>query len=120
MLQTLKYLPLLLSLWLCLPYAAVAADTELPLSEYEALEGFVDLFWDEGSGRLLMRIEEFDEAFIYQTSLPRGVGSNDIGLDRGQLGATKLVRFIRSGPKVLLVEDNLCLLYTSPSPRDRS
>ncbi len=116
-----KHLPLLLSswLWLCLPLNAFAADTELPLSEYEALEGFVDLFWDEGDGRLLMRIEQFDEPFIYQTSLPRGVGSNDIGLDRGQLGATKLVRFIRSGPKVLLVEDNLQFRATTDNPDER-
>ena len=44
---------------------------------------------------------------IYQSSLARGVGSNDLGLDRGQLGATRIVRFVKSGPKVLLMEDNL-------------
>ena len=48
-----------------------------------------------------------DQPFIYQSSLARGVGSNDLGLDRGQLGDTRVVRFVRSGPKVLLVEDNL-------------
>jgi hypothetical protein len=56
---------------------------------------------------MLVRVEELDEPFIYQASLPRGVGSNDLGLDRGQLGSTKIVRFVRSGPKVMLVEDNL-------------
>ncbi len=73
----------------------------------------------DGDGRLLMRIEQFDEPFIYQTSLPRGVGSNDIGLDRGQLGATKLVRFIRSGPKVLLIEDNLQFRATTDNPDEQ-
>ena len=38
--------------------------------------------------------------FLYQTSLPSGIGSNDIGLDRGQLGQTAIVRFDRIGPKI--------------------
>ena len=82
-------------------------DRPLVLAEYQSFEGFVDTWWDEDSGRMLVRVEAFDAPFIYQTSLPRGVGSNDLGLDRGQLGSTKVVRFLRSGPKVLLVEDNL-------------
>lgn len=86
---------------------ANADDAAFSLADYEAHEGFIDVFWDDRGGRMLMRVAEFDEPFIYQSSLPRGVGSNDIGLDRGQLGATKVVRFIRSGPKILLVEDNL-------------
>ena len=45
--------------------------------------------------------------FLYQSGLPAGIGSNDIGLDRGQLGKTAIVRFERSGPKVLLMEENL-------------
>ncbi len=65
------------------------------------------IYWDEERGRLLLRIESFDTPFLYQASMPRGVGSNDLGLDRGQLGATRVVRFVRSGPKVLLLEDNL-------------
>jgi hypothetical protein len=38
--------------------------------------------------------------------LPQGVGSNDIGLDRGQLGDTRLVKFERYGNKVLLKQLN--------------
>ena len=98
----------LVALWL-LAFAGpgIADDDRLSLSDYRALEGFVDLYWDDSNGRMLMRVEAFDEPFLYQVSLSRGVGSNDIGLDRGQLGATRVVRFVRSGPKVLLVEDNL-------------
>ena len=86
---------------------AGAEDQPLALDDYASFEGFFDAWWDESSGRLLLRVEEFDTPFLYQSSLPRGIGSNDIGLDRGQLGATRVVRFLRSGPKVLLVEDNL-------------
>ena len=82
-------------------------DISQQLLDYEKLEGFFDLYWDESEGRLLLRIEEFEEPFLYQSSLARGVGSNDIGLDRGQLGSTKVVEFQQSGPKVLLIERNL-------------
>lgn len=77
------------------------------LANYEHLPGYFDLYWDEKKGRLLLSIDRFDEAFLYQSSLARGVGSNDLGLDRGQLGSTRVVRFRRVGPKVLLLEDNL-------------
>ncbi len=78
-----------------------------PLPGHERLEGFIDLYWEEESGRLLIAVESIDEPFIYQSSLPRGVGSNDLGLDRGQLGQNRLVRFVKSGPRILLVQDNL-------------
>ncbi len=85
----------------------------------EVQKGFVDLHWDAAGGRLLFEVREVDSPFIYQSSLPRGVGSNDLGLDRGQLGATRLVRFLRSGPKVLLVEDNLGYRAQSEDPAER-
>ncbi len=86
------------------------ADSDNAASEfnaYEAYSGFMDLYWDEAGGRLLIRIKDLEAPFLYQTSLPRGVGSNDLGLDRGQLGSAKIVSFARSGPKVLLIEHNL-------------
>ncbi len=93
--------------WLCLSCAGPALAERPALQEFAAYEGFADFWWDEEAGRLLLRVAAFDTPFLYQASLPRGVGSNDLGLDRGQLGDTKVVRFLRSGPRVLLVEDNL-------------
>ena len=61
--------------------------------------------WDEQSGKLLLE-PRFGEEMIYQTSLPAGVGSNPIGLDRGELSGTHLVHFERAGSRVLLVESN--------------
>ena len=86
---------------------------------YEAYSGFVDLFWDEQGGRLLIRLDELDTLFLYQSSLPRGVGSNDLGLDRGQLGSAKLVSFERSGPKVMLLEHNLAYRARSEDADER-
>jgi len=83
------------------------ADITSELGSFEHMPGFFDLYWDDNKGRLIIRIDKFGEPFLYQSSLARGVGSNDIGLDRGQLGSTRVVRFERSGPKILLIEDNL-------------
>lgn len=77
------------------------------LGNMQQLPGYFDLYWDNSKGRLIIRIDDFDEPFLYQSSMARGVGSNDLGLDRGQLGSTRVVEFQRSGPKVLLIEDNL-------------
>ncbi|MGB5624095.1 MAG: DUF5117 domain-containing protein, partial [Woeseiaceae bacterium] len=99
--------------------ASVAEDTAFALEKYRAFDGFVDIYWDEEQGRMLMRVDQFDAPLLYQTSLPRGIGSNDLGLDRGQLGASKVVRFLRSGPKVLLVEDNLQFRATSNNADER-
>ena len=77
------------------------------LPNFDHFDGFVDMYWDEKKGRLLLKIEAFDEPFLYQSSLARGVGSNDLFLDRGQLGSTRVVEFQRSGPKVLLMQQNL-------------
>src|SRR5438270_2779198 len=72
----------------------------------QKLDGYFPLYWDAGEGKLLLEIARFDQEFLYQVSLQTGVGSNPIGLDRGQLGNTHVVFFQRTGPKVLLVEPN--------------
>ncbi|MDH3767777.1 MAG: zinc-dependent metalloprotease, partial [Gammaproteobacteria bacterium] len=60
-----------------------------------------------------------EQPFIYVSGLARGVGSNDLGLDRGQLGDSKLVHFLRSGPKVLLIEENVDYLATTENLDER-
>jgi len=74
--------------------------------EAQKLPGYFNLYWDAKAGKLWLEIDKWNTDFLYQSGLPAGVGSNDIGLDRGQLGATRIVRFERSGPKVLLIEEN--------------
>jgi hypothetical protein len=96
-----------------------AGDIADQLRRMQAIDGFVDMYWDDATGRLLLAIEAFDTDVLYQSSLARGVGSNDLGLDRGQLGATRIVRFERSGPKVLLVQENLRYRARSDDPAER-
>ncbi len=72
----------------------------------QKLDGYVPLYWDAEAGKLLLEVARFDTEFLYQVSLTTGLGSNPVGLDRGQLGGTHVVAFTRVGPKVLLVEPN--------------
>ena len=70
------------------------------------VDGFVPLYWDEAQGKLWMEVARFGQEFLYQVALATGLGSNPVGLDRGQLGGSHVVRFERAGPKILLVEPN--------------
>ena len=93
----------------------IAEKTE----DLERTDGFVPFYWDARQGKLWLEIDRFDEDLLYVTSLPAGLGSNDIGLDRGQLGARRIVRFERVGPKVLMVEPNLRYRATTDNPREQ-
>jgi hypothetical protein len=72
----------------------------------EAMDGFLPLYWDEAEGKLWLEVPAVDEEFLYVHSLSAGIGSNDIGLDRNQLGRTRVVRFERAGRKLFLTEPN--------------
>ena len=85
----------------------------------QKLPGYFNLYWDAKQGKLWLEIDKWSTEFLYQSGLPAGIGSNDIGLDRGQLGATRIVRFERSGPKVLLIQENLDYRVVSNDPDER-
>ena len=57
----------------------------------KAQPGFFTFYRDDVAGRVYLAIDRFGADFLYVNSLPSGVGSNDIGLDRGKIGSTKLV-----------------------------
>jgi hypothetical protein len=79
---------------------------ETKTAKLQKLDGYIPLYWDAENGKLLMQISRFGEDLLYQSSLPAGVGSNPIGLDRGLLGQTQIVTFDRVGPKVLMTATN--------------
>jgi len=90
--------------------SAQAQETKASFAERVAgmvrLDGFIPVLWEESSGKLFLEVPTDGREFIYVVSLPAGIGSNDIGLDRSQLGGERVVRFERVGPKVFLVEPN--------------
>ncbi len=86
--------------------AAAAQDIASKTKGARRIDGFMPLYWDENGGRILMEIDRWNTELLYQTSLPAGLGSNPVGLDRGALGETHVVMFQRVGPKVLMIEPN--------------
>ena len=69
--------------------------------------GFFNFSYDESKDKIFLMVDKIDHEFLYVSSLATGIGSNDIGLDRGQLGSERLVKFIKRGNKLLLVQPNL-------------
>ena len=72
----------------------------------EKKAGFYTFYYEQTKGRVYLEVNRFNQPFIFQSSLPRGLGSNDIGLDRGQLGDTRLAQFEHYGNKVMLKQLN--------------
>ncbi|PKI13197.1 zinc-dependent metalloprotease [Colwellia sp. 12G3] len=101
----------LMFLCICLAFTASAADLNKTnfadfIKDKTLQQGYFSFYHDEDEGKVYLQIEQFDQQFLFQSSLPHGIGSNDIGLDRGQLGDTRLVQFERVGDKVFLRQLN--------------
>src|ERR1700678_111223 len=87
------------------------------------IDGYLPLDWDAKTGKLYLEITHLDADgkgpdILYTHSLPYGTGSNDLGLDRGQISRGQLVRFQRTGPKALLIEPNQRFRSTSTDPNE--
>ncbi len=85
----------------------------------QKLDGYFPAYWDERAGNLYLEIPRFDIEFLYATGLAAGLGSNDIGLDRGQGGGGKIVLFQRVGPRVMLVQPNQSFRSSSANAAER-
>ncbi|GGP46658.1 zinc-dependent metalloprotease [Shewanella saliphila] len=87
--------------------AVAASDpAQKIIKQAQTAEGFINLFYDAKAGQLYLEANKLNQPFLMLTSLPHGVGSNDIGLDRGQLGRTRMVQFEQHGPYLILKQLN--------------
>ena len=85
--------------------AAIAPSAKI-IQQSQEVKGFVNLYYEPSQGELYLEVNRLNQPFLLVTSLPQGVGSNDIGLDRGQLGQTRMVQFERQGPYIVLKQLN--------------
>lgn len=69
-------------------------------------EGLFPFYYDEKEDKIEMEVSQLENEFLYVNALATGIGSNDIGLDRGQLGNERVVKFVKAGNKLLLVQPN--------------
>ncbi|WP_291869040.1 zinc-dependent metalloprotease [Maribacter sp.] len=96
----------LLSVVLFLSFNGIAqfSDKNKELKKYEGLFHFL---YDDKKDKIYLEVTELNKEFLYVYSLSSGIGSNDIGLDRGQLGNEQVVYFKKAGNKLLLIQPNL-------------
>ena len=94
-------------------------SVESVLLNTQEMPGFIPLHWDSGEGRLYADISDIEGPFIYYNGLSHGLGSNDLGLDRGRLGDTFLVEFRKVGKKVLLAAFNTKYTARSEDAQER-
>jgi hypothetical protein len=83
------------------------------------IDGYFPLYWDERTGNLWLEISRFDTDFLLADGLAAGLGSNDIGLDRGIEGQGRVVSFQRVGPRILMVQGNETFRSSSANAAER-
>jgi hypothetical protein len=115
-------LPLLIAALLC-STVAFSAESATTLHDRIAgmkhMDGLFPLSWDDHNGKLYLEIRNFDQDFLFLNFLPYGLGSNDIGLDRGKFGDSRVVHFSRVGGRVLLIAPNLDYRSSSTNPAEQ-
>lgn len=99
--------------------APAAATIDSKVAGMKKFPGFFEFYFDEKQDKIFLVIDKFNTEFLYVESLTAGIGSNDIGLDRNQLGRERVVKFDRRGPKVLLTELNYSYRANSTNAAER-
>lgn len=88
-------------------------------------DGFLTTYLDAPGARVFLRLppptgdRRVCAEAIYVEGLRTGLGSNDVGLDRGQLGETYFVEVRRLGDRVLIEAPNLRYRAQSAFPDER-
>jgi hypothetical protein len=117
----------LLTIWAASPVLAQrsggAGEAPLPSIEdktegMQRMDGFMPLYWDSDLGQLWMEIPRLEQEMIHFMGFGAGLGSNDLGLDRGALRGSRLVKFERVGRKVLMVQPNYRFRADSDNPAE--
>jgi len=90
--------------------------------EEKVLKGFFEFSYSSEDGRIILKLNKskhLEKNFLYVSSLSQGIGSNDIGLDRGQLGEERLVYFKKMGNKIMLIQPNLIFRSSSSNKLEK-
>jgi len=101
-----RLIAFLFSLLPVIAFAQSLPTIEEKTKGFRKYDGYLNFYWDENAGKIWLEIDKQDSEILYQTSLPAGLGSNDIGLDRGLQVDTRIIKFLRTGRKLLMVQPN--------------
>ena len=98
----------------------ISANIIEKTQKMEKMPGYINMYWDEAEGKVFLEISKLDDELLYVNSLTGGLGSNDIGLDRGQLGNKgRVVYFHKVGKKILLIESNYGFRASTNDPMEK-
>ena len=122
--------PLLAHVVAAAALAAPAAEPEArptiasKVAGLSARPGLLTTYLDRDAGKLWAELpapgpQGVVGEYLYVEGLLTGLGSNPVGLDRGQLGDTRVVRLRRIGSRVLVEEPNLRFRALSADPIER-
>jgi hypothetical protein len=100
------------------PAKAAPPSIETKTAGMQKLDGFLPLYWDEAEGRVYVEIARFGVEMLHSNGFASGLGSNDIGMDRGALAGSRIVFFERVGPKVLMVQPNYNFRASTTNPEE--
>ena len=94
------------------------------VGDLEARAGLLTTYLDRDAAKLWAELpapgpQGVVGEYLYVEGLLTGLGSNPVGLDRGQLGETRVVRIRRIGSRVLVEEPNLRYRALSDDPSER-
>jgi len=106
---------------LCFPFFLQAQTNSIAekTKTMELHKGYFNYYWDAAQGKIFLAVDKLETPFLYVNSLPAGLGSNDIGLDRGQIGDSRIVYFQRVGKKLLLTQPNTDYRAVTSDPREQ-
>lgn len=62
--------------------------------------------YNDSTGKVMLNVDHLEKEFLYINSLSSGVGSNDLGLDRGKIDQSRIVKFVKKGNRLLLIQPN--------------
>ena len=89
------------------------------IKSMKAHTGYFNFYTDESNDKIYLEVKKLNEEFLYVYSLAQGVGNNDLGLDRGQLGNEQVVFFEKQGNKIFLVQPNTQYRANTTNPLEK-
>ena len=112
------------------PKAAETAEKGPPtfakaIAGLEKKAGMLTVYVDRGKGKVWLEVPPATGrngevgSYIYQEAIVSGLGSNPVGLDRGQLGDTVVVNLRRVGGRLLIEQPNLKFRALTDDPAER-
>src|SRR3954452_17128184 len=95
------------TLALALPTLAQRNGTPATTGPLEHHDGYLPFAWDAGRGKVLFEISKLNQDILYFVGAGKGIGSVELGVDRGASYASTVIYFDRVGPRVNVVQRNL-------------